>query len=170
MQEKESQISEKQPFYLTRNESFGAALPADDYLHRAVNATVSDDDFSFNCTALDDHRLMPEWHSQFAVPEEKLLSGGWIYRDGEVNVITRCLKRTTRDPQSLLPTQIEMDITDSKRRDYHMTGKVLAASDWLVQPMLRWASVSIHWECEGRSAFGEAQEAQWGDFTRAFKR
>ena len=155
---------------MTRNESFGAALPADDYLHRAVNATVSDDDFSFNCTALDDHRLMPEWHSQFAVPEEKLLSGGWIYRDGEVNVITRCLKRTTRDPQSLLPTQIEMDITDSKRRDYHMTGKVLAASDWLVQPMLRWASVSIHWECEGRSAFGEAQEAQWGDFTRAFKR
>ena len=43
MQAKDSQTPEKQPFYLTRNESFGTALPADDYLHRAVNATVSDD-------------------------------------------------------------------------------------------------------------------------------
>jgi hypothetical protein len=131
---------------------------------------VFGDDFSFNCTALDDYRLMPEWGGQFAVPEDKLVNGGWIYRDGEVSSVTRCIKRTERDPIHLFPTRIEFEMTDSKQRNYHVTGKVLAASEWFVQPVMRWTNVSVHWECEGRSAFGEEQEAQWGDFTRAFMR
>jgi hypothetical protein len=131
---------------------------------------VFGDDFSFNCTALDDYRLMPEWNGQFAVPEAQLLNGGWIYSDGEVCAITRCLKRTERDPVSLLPTRIAMTMTDSKQRQYQIKGEVLSASDWMAQPVLRWASVSVRWECNGRSAIGEEQEAQWGDFTRAFMR
>ena len=76
---------------------------------------VFGDDFAFNCTALEDHRLMPEWGGQFAVPEDKLLNGGWVYRDGEVRAVTRCIKRTQRDSVSLFPTHIEMEMTDSKR-------------------------------------------------------
>jgi len=113
---------------------------------------------------------MPEWGGQFAVPEDKLVNGGWIYRDGEVSSVIRCIKRTERDPRTQFVKRIEMEITDSKQRTYHIVGKALAASDWMVQPVLRWASGSIHWECEGRTAFGEVQEAHWGDFLRAMAR
>jgi hypothetical protein len=131
---------------------------------------VFGEDFSFTCNAFDDYRLMPEWGGEFAIAEDKLLNGGWIYRDGEVVSVTRCIKRTERDPSTLFPTRIELEMTDATQETYHVTGTVLAASEWFVQPVLRWASVSVEWQCGNRVAFGEMQEAQWGDFTRAFMR
>jgi hypothetical protein len=158
--------------YNVRDRSWGKPRPEASMAMPPVGwmTAVFGDDFSFNCNAFDDHRLMPEWKGQFAIPEDKLLNAGWIYRDGEVVSITRCIKRTERDPKTLFPTRIEYDMTDSKQRNYHVIGKVLAASEWFVQPVLRWTSVSVEWQCGGRSAYGEMQEAQWGDFIRAFMR
>lgn len=40
-----------------------------------------DDDFAFNCFAIDDPALDPIWKGRIEAPDKRLM-GGWVWRDG----------------------------------------------------------------------------------------
>ena len=131
---------------------------------------VFGEDFSFNCNAFDEPALMPEFGNDFPLPGGQTLKAGWIYRDGAVSRIVSCRKRTQRDPVTLHPTTIEWEGVDEHGTRYEITGRTLASSDWSVQPNLRFVVSNVQWECRGRVAYGDLQEAHWTDFVNRFLR
>jgi hypothetical protein len=71
------------PYYLTRNESFGAARPEDDLLHPMQNAAVAHETlsetqyFSFTIPESRIHSYMYLWHH----PNLRAMSGGaWVWQ------------------------------------------------------------------------------------------
>lgn len=131
---------------------------------------VFGDDFAFCCNAFDEPSLMPEFGDRFPLPGNQTLKGGWIRKDGEVSRIVSCRKRTERDPITLTPRRIDWEAVDERGRCYRFTGTALSSCDWSVQPNLRFVVSSMRWECEGRIAHGEVQEAHWIDFVQEFLR
>lgn len=125
-------------------------------------------DFSFACTVFDSPELMPEWGGKFAVPDEHRINGGWIYRDGKLGLITRCHKRTARDPGNLYPTAFEMEITDDHGRTCEIVGTVVSCNHWMYISNMRNLTACVRWECGGRMTYGEVQEGQFPDFIRTF--
>lgn len=131
---------------------------------------VFGDDFAFCCNAYDEPSLMPQFGDRFPLPGNQTLKGGWILENGEVSRIVSCRKRTERDAMTLLPRSMEWEAVEEHGRRYSFKGTALASCDWSVQPNLRFAVSSMRWECEGRIAHGEVQEAHWIDFVQAFMR
>lgn len=131
---------------------------------------VFGDDFAFVCTAFDEPSLMPEFEDHFPIPGNQPMKGGWVLRDGTVRRLVSCRKRTARDPHTLLPTAVEWEGIDDCQHTYHMKGTAIAANDWSVQPNMRFVIANIRWECEGRIAYGELQEAHWTNFVHRFMR
>ena len=125
-------------------------------------------DFSFACTVFDAAELMPEWKGEYAVPEDRRIMGGWVIKDGDKRLMTHCAKRTVRDPVTLHPTRIEMDVTDDRQCTYHLVGTVKASCEWMYLTNMRNILAATTWECDGRIAYGEAQDGQFPDFIHAF--
>ena len=159
-------------FYTVRDRSWGKPRP-EHLLNLAPvgwMTCVFGEDFYFNCNGLDDPELMPEWKGLFSEPKWKELNSGWIVRNGEVRLITHCRKRTERDPRTLFPKRIELELVDSRGDEYRINGKATACSDREYVPTARFVNCQLRWEWEGREATGEEQEAQWSDFVAAFMR
>ncbi|MDB5971511.1 MAG: hypothetical protein JWQ90_3961 [Hydrocarboniphaga sp.] len=125
---------------------------------------VFGEDFSFNCTLTDHPRRSPEWLGLYQVPDEQVLKGGWIYRNGEHKRVVEGIKLTRRDPLSLCPLSHELELVDQDGERLRITGTVESSS-----PSGFWPNVSIHiglvrWQCENRVGWGDSQECQWTDF------
>lgn len=122
------------------------------------------DDFSFCCSAFDHPDRDPEWKGMFDLPKERVLSGGFVWRDGELRSIVGCEKRTVHSPTMLFPERIDMRLTDSKGDACEITGRPIA-----VAPISTWHNVwtavcLMRWECEGFVGYGDAQDIQWTDY------
>lgn len=125
---------------------------------------VFNKDFSFNCNVLDQVGGNPELEGPFALPEEKTLNGGWLYRDGKLGRVVEVKKRVSRAPETLLPVGMELLSKDEHGREVHLRGTLVASCPWQT-----WGNVMMHiglmrWECEGLVAYGDCQEAMWGDY------
>jgi hypothetical protein len=129
---------------------------------------VFNENFMFNCSAFDHPRADPEWNGVFDLPEQAVLKGGWIYRDGRVTEIKTIMKRTVHDPETLYPDLIEMEITDTAGQHFNIKGKITAGCAWAAWPNFTFPVCQARWECDGLVGYGDAQEAQWPDFVRAF--
>lgn len=121
-------------------------------------------DFSFNCNCFDQVEGNPELEPPFAMPREKTLNGGWLWRDGKLGRIIDAKKSVARTPGALLPAGVEVECRDEHGRGFHLRGRLVASCPWET-----WANVSMsislmRWECEGRVAYGDCQEALWGDY------
>jgi len=152
--------------YNIRDRSWGQLRP-EDPLHLPPPTWMTGafgDDFIFNCNAFDHPRMNPVWEGAFEIPEEQVLKGGWIFRDGEVIGIASVEKRTEHDARTLFPTVTDMKITDARGKVYEMRGKVTAASTWLTWPTVSMCICLTRWECEGRVGYGDTQQAHWPDF------
>lgn len=125
-------------------------------------------DFAFNITATDHPDLNPLWKNVFSVDPDKVSKFGWMIVDGEPVVVERTVKHTTYDMRTLMPERIDMEVFDTRGRQFVITGTVQASLPFNTWPNLRVPICLTRWECNGRTGYGDTQEAQWTDFIAAF--
>jgi hypothetical protein len=125
------------------------------------------DDLIFNCNMMDHAGSNPQISGKFALPADKALNGGWIWRNGKLLLITRARKTITRDPDSFVPQSITLHLTTEDGRETVATGTLVASCPWATWPNIM-ANISlIRWEMEGRVGYGDAQDVLWNDFVNA---
>jgi len=156
--------------FTIRDRSWGQLRPEDSmHLPPMTWMTgVFSEDFMFNCTAFDHPDANPEWRSAFTLPAEAVLKGGWIYKKGVVREVKSIIKRTVHDKVTLYPRQIDMVLTDSEGESYHITGDMTAGCAWAAWPNFTFPVCQARWAYDGLVGYGDAQEAQWPDYVRAF--
>ena len=128
---------------------------------------VFNDNFAFNCNALDHPDLNPIWKPYFNVAPEKTLIGGWIWRDGELTAITSAKKLVHYDLDTLIPKSIEMTVIDAKNRTFEMQGTIISAAPFNIWMNVNAPICLTRWECEGLTGYGDTQDVQWNDFVHA---
>jgi hypothetical protein len=74
-----------------------------------------------------------------------------------------------RDPNTMVPRLIEMEVVDDSGRTTFFRGVHMGAHC----PIPVWCTMHMsvnmmRWECEGRSIVGEAQEPWWSDYLQEF--
>ena len=121
-------------------------------------------DFAFNCTVFDQARNNPLLKGSMALPIDKTLSGGWVYRNGKVGRIVQADKRVIRGPKSLAVSGVELTFSDEHGRKFDMRGSLVASC-----PIFAWNNVTMvinlmRWECDGLVSYSDMQEAFWGDY------
>ena len=124
-----------------------------------------DDDFAFNCFAMDHPDMDPIWKGKIAAPE-KLLLGGWVWRDGELTPITSCRKITRYDEQ-LTPKSFAFLMKDAKGRDYEVKGTIVAGVQWRAWWNIDTRMCLAEIECNGRKGHCDFQDIRWANFFRA---
>lgn len=127
-----------------------------------------DENFAFNFSAFDHPDLKPEWLGSFDWPAENSFHDGWVYRDGELLRATGGRKITRRDRHSGRPLTHEIELTDSRGRDYRIRGTTQAGLPWS-----GWPNCLVHlnltrWEWDSRVGWGDTQECQWTDYIHQF--
>jgi hypothetical protein len=128
---------------------------------------VFNDNFAFNCNAIDHPDLNPIWKPYFEVNPDKLLIGGWIWRDGELTQIASAKKIVRYDRDTLIPKTVEMTVVDANKRSFEIHGTILSSA-----PFNFWMNVNApicltRWECNGLTGYGDTQDVQWNDFVQA---
>ena len=120
--------------------------------------------FSFNCTVFDSAKHNPSIRPELAMPEEKALSGGWVWRDGQLGRIVKAEKRAVRGPGQTVPAAIHFWFEDEHGREFDAHGRLLSSCP--IQPWnTTWMVVNLFsWECDGQQGHGDVQEAFWGDY------
>jgi hypothetical protein len=155
--------------YFVRDRSWGEArserimpIPVTSWMTGVFN-----DDFAFNCNALDHPDLNPVWKPYFDVKPENTLIGGWVWRNGELTAIRAAKKRVHYDLATMIPKSVDLTFTDAKDRTFEMHGTILSAA-----PFNCWMNVNApicltRWECNGLTGHGDTQDIQWNDFVQA---
>ena len=154
-----------------RDRSWGELRPEDHAPippYTWVTGVFGDGEFAFNLGAHDDPARNPDWASVYQLPPESIVKDGWVLVDGEKRRLTRASKLTHRQKPLLRPLRHEIELEDTTGRVYHITGEVVASSNWA-----GWANSNCHlglvrWSCDGRVGWGETQEVQWNDYIWRF--
>ena len=125
------------------------------------------DDFAINVNITDHVGSNAQASGAFAVPVERALNGGWVYRNGRVTRIVSGHKQIERDPQTLVPRKIIVDVVDEAGQALRMSGSLLASCPWSTWPNVAMMISLMRWECEGLVGHGDCQEAMWSDYVNA---
>jgi hypothetical protein len=152
--------------YNVRDRSWGKPRPEDHLPMAPISwmTGVFGDDFAFNCNVFDQHEENPELKGRFELPREKTLNGGWVRRDGALSRIVWARKKVEREPVSCLPLAVELEVKDELGRHTAMRGTLQASCTWQVWANAMFPVSQMRWECEGRVAYGDCQEAYWNDY------
>jgi len=130
---------------------------------------VLDESFIFGCTAFDTPEISPDSYPGLEVPGGQTTKGGWVYQNGAMVPVISSRKRTTRDPHTLFPQTVELDMVDAKGREYTLKGTITMAANWRTWHNFDSIICLIRWEHEGRVFYGDFQECHWIDFVRLAK-
>jgi hypothetical protein len=154
--------------YTVRDRSWGALRP-----ERHVNCPplawmtgIYNSSFIFGCTAFDTPEISADSYPGLVVPGGQTVKGGWIYQAGELVPVLTARKRTTRNPQTLIPETVDMDLKDAKGRTYSIKGTVKAAAGWRTWHNFETFICLVCWEYEGKVFYGDLQECHWSEFVR----
>lgn len=128
---------------------------------------IHGEDFVFGCTAFDTPELSPDQYPGLGVPGGQNVKGGWVSQNGELTPILSATKRTTRDPRTLIPQTVELDMVDDQGRHYPIKGTIVAAANWRTWHNFDSWICLARWEYEGKVFYGDLQECHWADFVRA---
>ncbi|MFT3666923.1 hypothetical protein [Piscinibacter sp.] len=153
--------------YTVRDRSWGKARPEDNLAMPPMSwmQAVFDDDFAFTCTAFDQASRSPELVGTLGLPEERTLTGGWIWRDGRVGRLLRADKRVVRDARTRQATGVELALGDEFGRSLRATGRAVASMAHYAPWHNIYAPLALmRWDCEGRVAHGDYQEGIWNDY------
>lgn len=125
------------------------------------------EDLMFNCNLMDHAGSNPQVSGTFEIPPDKALNGGWVWRDGLLQVVAAARKTIRRDPDTFQPLEIALELTLADGRVMTLNGRMIASCPWAVWPnMLSYISL-IRWEHEGRTGHGDCQDVLWSDFVNA---
>jgi hypothetical protein len=89
-----------------------------------------DQGFIFGCTAFDTPEISPDTYPGITIPGGANVKAGWVYQSGEMLPILQARKRTTRDPLTLIPQTLDLELLDSLGRSYAIKGTVTAVANW----------------------------------------
>ena len=130
---------------------------------------VFNDNFAFNCTILDDARHNTELKgTEFELPPEAALKGGWIYKDGKVLRVVKASKYIERDNRSMLLKNIRLELEDEQGNTYSVAGQALAGSVSTPWPNCYGTVNLTKWETGGMTGYGDCQEAFFTDYLNKF--
>lgn len=105
-------------------------------------------------------------HRAYFETSQKLLLGGWVWRDGELTAVKSCRKITHYD-ELLRPTTFEFLMIDAKGREYDVKGTTTAGAQWRawwnVDTFMSLAEI----ECNGRKGHCDFQDIRWAKIIRA---
>lgn len=120
--------------------------------------------FSFNCTMFDQAKYNPTIKPHLAMPDDKVLNSGWVWRDGKLGQIVAGEKRLARGPGQTIPSNIHLWFKDEHDREFDVHGSLLASCP--IQPWNNtWMVINLfQWECDGMSGHGDVQEGFWCDY------
>lgn len=125
---------------------------------------------SWNVAAFDDPTRNPEWKDLFQVDPAHTLHDGWVWRDGELLRFEKASKITRRDPVTLRPLSHEVEFTDTKGRNYKITGTVNASCPWISWSNMHSFMCSTEWRMDGEIGWGDTQDVHWGDYHYALRK
>lgn len=156
--------------YCTRDRTWGEArpeqilpIPATTWMN-----CVFGDDYAFHCNAIDHPDLNPLWSGKFNVAPDKVLMGGWVWRDGELVKVTSAKKKVTYDRRTMIPKRIDLRMTDAKNRVYEAEGEIVNCGHLNVWMNVNAPFCLTRWKCDGKVGWGESQDIQWNDFVQEF--
>ena len=153
--------------YTLRDRSWGKPRPEDNLPLPGASwmQGVFNERFAFSCNMFDQadssHELAG---TALALPAERTLNGGWIYRDGTVGRLVSGTKRIEREPESRMPRKVELRITDEFGRQLEIRGTSIASTAWMPWSNIFMPITLMRWECEGLIAHGDCQEGVWNDY------
>lgn len=153
--------------YTVRDRSWGKPRPEEclPLPSMAWMQGVFHDDFSFNCTMFDQASSSVELvGTPLAMPDEKTLNSGWIYRNGKVGRLVSGRKRVSRLPESGKVHYAEIELMDEFGRRVHARGQAIASINYTPWHNIFAPMALMRWECEGMVAHGDYQEGVWGDY------
>lgn len=153
--------------YTLRDRSWGKPRPEDNLPLPGASwmQGVFGDDLAFSCNLFDQAESSAELRgTALALPIDRTLNGGWIYRDGVVSRLVRGLKRIEREPDSRMPRRVELEIVDERGRELRISGRCIASTTWMPWSNIFMPITLMRWECEGRMAYGDCQEGVWNDY------
>lgn len=155
--------------YNVRDRSWAALRPENNMALPPVAWKTGwfDDDMYFTIVSADHPDLDPVWKGKFALPGNNL-TGGWLWRKGELMDVVSCRKKTHYDMDSLYPTAIDMELQVRSGETFVFRGTIVAANCWTAWLNCNCVICLVKWEHEGKVGYGDVQEAQWTDFMRAF--
>lgn len=156
--------------YCTRDRSWGEARP--EQILPIPSTTwmncVFSDDLAFHCNAIDHPDLNPLWKDSFKVDPDKVLMGGWVWRDGELVKVASARKKVTYNRRTMIPQRIELHMTDAKGRVYEAEGETINCGHLNVWMNVNAPFCLTRWTCDGKTGWGESQDIQWNDFVQAY--
>jgi hypothetical protein len=154
--------------YTVRDRSWGQMRPEGhkNFMPMAWMTGVRDQGFIFGCTAFDTPDISPDAYPGLEVPNGQNVKGGWVYQDGAMVPVIAARKRTTRNPRTLFPETVELDMVDAKGRSYALKGTITIAADWKTWHNFNSIICLVRWEYDGHIFYGDFQECQWTDFIR----
>jgi hypothetical protein len=159
--------SHKVDCFNVRDRSWGKPRPEQSMTLPPMSWTtaVFNEGFSVNCNVFDQVEGNSELRgSAFEVPKEKTLLSGWTWKGGEIAQVIEATKRVVRDPESLIPLELTLDLADSLGREFHMTGELIANCPWQTWPNVNMSMSLMKWRWEDQETHGDCQEAIFGDY------
>ncbi|SCW66617.1 hypothetical protein SAMN02927924_01955 [Sphingobium faniae] len=128
---------------------------------------VFGDNFAFNCLCSEDPARDVEWKDVYPETAANPFKGGWLMRNGRRQRIVAASSVVKRDPVSLHPLEIHVQLVDEDGSTHDVAGFVRASS-----PVSLWPNVHVpvcltEWHWDGRVGHGDTQECQWTDFLHA---
>jgi hypothetical protein len=129
-----------------------------------VTGVFDDGAWAFNVGSLDDPAHNPHWLERYPVPADKAFKDGWVRRDGRTIRLTHASKRVEREPGTLRPTHISIEMHDAEGGVHHVTGQIIAGLPWG-----GWHNMNCHlglvrWELDDRVGWGDSMDVQWNDY------
>lgn len=127
-----------------------------------------DQDFAFLATGTDNAQADPIWKGRYDPAATKPLTFGWVIDKGRRSPVSACHKRIAYDRTTMLPERIDMRLETVAGGSFVLTGEVTACTPLPLWPNVRVPVCQIKWACDGRTGWGELQDAQWSDFLYDF--
>lgn len=95
---------------------------------------------------------------------DETFKDGWIRRDGRTIRLVHASKRVEREPGTLRPTRIALEMHDAEDGVHYVTGLIVAGLPWG-----GWHNTICHlglvrWELDGRVGWGDSMDVQWNDY------
>jgi hypothetical protein len=150
-----------------RDRSWGELRPEDHNPappYNWVTGVFDDGAWAFNVGSLDDPAQNPHWLERYPIPADKAFKDGWVRRDGRTIRLVHASKRVEREPGTLRPTHIAIEMHDAEGEVHNITGQIVAGLPWG-----GWHNMNCHlglvrWDLDGRVGWGDSMDVQWNDY------
>jgi hypothetical protein len=123
--------------------------------------------FVFNGT---DDPDTADWAGFYDFPPERQFKDGWVFRDGELRKLIGIRRRSERDPATLQPTRLEVQLLDQDGGELPLVGEPTGALPFSIWSTMQANWCPMRWRLEdGTVVPGELQDGFWPSYVRQLR-